>query len=58
MNIRCILYGYENWCLTLKEEHMQRELQNKVLRGISGPKRDEITVNWRELYSEELNDLY
>jgi hypothetical protein len=42
----------------LKEEHMQREFQNKVLRRIFEPKRDEITVKWRELYSEELNDMY
>jgi hypothetical protein len=52
------LYGYENWSLILKEEYMQREFQNKVLRRILEPKRDEITGKWRELYSEELNDLY
>ena len=39
-----ILYGYENWPLTLKEEHMLRVFQNKVLRRIFGPKRDEVTV--------------
>jgi hypothetical protein len=33
-------------------------LQNKVLKRIFGPKRDEVTVQWRELYNEELNDLY
>jgi len=38
------LYGYENWPLTLKEEHMLRVFQNKVLRRIFGPKRDEVTV--------------
>jgi hypothetical protein len=59
MKIKMFLYGYENWCLTLKEEHMQKEFQNKVLKRIFVPKRDEITVKWRELYSEEqLNDMY
>jgi hypothetical protein len=58
MKIKMFLYGYENCCLTLKEEHMQ-ECQNKVLRRIFVPNRDEITVKWRELYSEEqLNDMY
>ena len=32
--------------------------ENRVLRGISGPKRDEVTVEWRKLHNEELNDLY
>jgi len=53
-----VLYGYENWSLTLKEELLLRVFQNKVLRRIFGPKRDEVTVEWRELYNEELNDLY
>jgi hypothetical protein len=58
MKIKMFLYGYENWRLTLKEEHVQ-EFQNKVLRKIFVPKRDKITVKWRELYSEEhLNDMY
>jgi hypothetical protein len=38
-----ILYGYENWSLTLKDGHMLRVFQNKVLRKIFGPKRDEVT---------------
>jgi hypothetical protein len=32
--------------------------ENKVLRRIFGPKRDEITGDWRKLHNEELNDLY
>ena len=32
--------------------------ENRVLRGIFGPKRDEVTVEWRKLHNEELNDLY
>jgi hypothetical protein len=37
---------------------MLRVFQNKVLRRIFGSKRDEVTEEWRELYNEELNDLY
>jgi len=33
-------------------------LENRVLRRIFGPKRDEVTVQWRKLHEEELNDLY
>jgi hypothetical protein len=33
-------------------------LENRVLRGIFGPKRDEVTGEWRRLHNEELNDLY
>ena len=33
-------------------------IENMVLRGIFGPKRDEVTVEWRKLHHEELNDLY
>ena len=36
---------------------MLRVLQNKVLGRIFGPKRDEVTGEWTELYNEELNDL-
>jgi hypothetical protein len=32
--------------------------ENRVLRGIFGPKRDEVTAEWRKLHNEELNDLY
>jgi hypothetical protein len=44
--------------LTLKEEHRLREFENRVLRRISGPKRDEVTREWRKLHTEELRDLY
>jgi hypothetical protein len=47
-----VLYGCETWSLTLREECRLR-----VLR-IFGPKRDEVTGEWRKLHSEELNDLY
>jgi hypothetical protein len=53
-----ILYGYETWSLTLKEEHRLRVFENKVLRRIFGPKRDEVTGELRKLHNEELRDLY
>ena len=52
-----VLYGYETWSLTLREEHRLRMFENRVLR-IFGPKRDEVTGEWRRLHNEELNDLY
>jgi hypothetical protein len=53
-----VLYGYETWSLTLREEHRQRVFENRVLRRIFGPKRDEVTREWRKLHNEELRDLY
>jgi hypothetical protein len=52
------LYGCETWSLTLREEQRLRVSENRVLRGIFGPKRDEVTGEWRRLHNEELNDLY
>jgi hypothetical protein len=52
------LYGCETWSLTLREEHRLREFENRVLRRIFGPKRGEVTGEWRRLHNEELNDLY
>jgi hypothetical protein len=42
----------------LREERRVRVFENRVLRRIFGPNRDEITGEWRKLYNEELNDLY
>jgi hypothetical protein len=53
-----ILYGCETWSLTLREEYKLRVFENKVLRRILGPKRDEVTGGWRKLHNEELRDLY
>jgi hypothetical protein len=44
--------------LTLKEERRLRVFENRVLRRIFGPKRDEVTAEWRKLHNGELNDLY
>jgi hypothetical protein len=52
------LYGCETWSLTLREEHGLRAFENKVLRRIFGPKRDEVTGEWRRLHNKELYDLY
>jgi hypothetical protein len=42
----------------LREEHRLRVFENRVLRRIFGPTRDEVTGEWRRLHNEELNDLY
>jgi hypothetical protein len=42
----------------LREENKPRVFDNRVLREIFGPKRDEVTGEWRKLHNEELNDLY
>jgi hypothetical protein len=53
-----VLYGWETWSLTLREEHRLRVFENRVLRRIFGPKRDEVTGEWRKLHNEEHRDLY
>jgi hypothetical protein len=53
-----VLYGSETWSLTLREKRRLRVFENKVLRTVLGPKRDEVTGEWRKLHNEELNDLY
>jgi hypothetical protein len=53
-----VLYGCETWSLTLREEHRLRVLENRVLRRIFGPKRDEVTGEWKKSHNEELNYLY
>jgi hypothetical protein len=40
------------------EEHGLKVVENRVLRGIFGPKKDEVTGEWRKLHNEELHDLY
>ena len=52
------MYGCETWSLTLREERRLRVFENRVLRRLFGPKRDEVTGEWRKLYNEELSDLY
>ena len=51
-----VLYGCETWSLTLREERRLRVFENRVLRIVFGPKRDELTGECRKLHNEELND--
>ena len=44
-----VFYGCETWSLTLREERRLRVFENRVLRRIFGPKRDEVTGEWRKL---------
>jgi len=53
-----ILYGCETWSPTLQEERKLRVFENTVLRGIFGPRRDEVMGEWRRSHNEDLNDLY
>jgi hypothetical protein len=52
-----VLYGCETWSLTLREENRLRVFEKRFLRKISGPKRDEVTGEWRKLHNEELHIL-
>ena len=53
-----VLYGCETFSLTLREELRLRVFENRVLRRVFGPKRDEVTGEWRILHNEGLRDLY
>jgi hypothetical protein len=54
----CKLYGCESWSLTFREECRLRVFENKVLRRIFGPKRDEVTGEWRRLRNKVRYALY
>ena len=51
-----VLYGRETWSLTLREGQRLRVFENRVLRRIFGPRRDEVMGEWKKLHNEELND--
>ena len=53
-----VLYACETWSLTRREERKLRVFENTVLRKIFGPRRDEVTGEWRRLHNEKLNDFY
>ena len=61
--IRCLNQCFSNVSVTyntffLRDERKLRVFENTVLRRIFGPRRDEVTGDWRRLHNEELNDLY
>jgi hypothetical protein len=51
------VWGSETWSLILREEHRLRVFENRVLRGIFGPKRNEVVGGWRNLNNEELHNF-
>jgi hypothetical protein len=53
-----VLYGCETWPLTLREKHRLGVFENRMLKRMFGPKRDEVTGEWRKLHNEELHNLY
>jgi hypothetical protein len=53
-----VLYWCETWSLTLREEYILGVFENRLLRRLFGPKRDEVTGEWGKLHNEELHDLY
>jgi hypothetical protein len=53
-----VLYGCGTWSLILRKEHRLRVFENRVLGRVFGPKRDEVTGDWRKLHNEELHNLY
>jgi hypothetical protein len=53
-----VLYECGTWSLILREERRLGFVENRVLRRIFGPKRDEVTVEWRKLHNEDLYALY
>jgi hypothetical protein len=59
MIILCVvLYGCETWSLTSREEHKLRVFENRVLRRVFGPKRDEGTEELKRVHNEEFYALY
>jgi hypothetical protein len=53
-----VLYSCESWSLILREECRLRVFENRLLRRIFGPKRDELTGEWRRIHNKELYALY
>jgi len=53
-----VLYGCETWPLTMREKRKLRVFESMVLRRIFGPRRDEVTGEWRRFHNEEINDVY
>jgi hypothetical protein len=58
LHMAVVLYGCENWSLTLREKRRLRVFKNRVLRRVFEPRRDEVIGEWRKLHNDELNDQY
>ena len=58
VNLLVILYGCEAWSVTLREERGLRMFLNTVLRKTVGPKRDDVSGEWRRLHKDELCDQH
>jgi hypothetical protein len=58
MQLLVVLHGCGTWSVTLREEHRLRLFQNRVLERMFGPKKDEVTGEWRTLHNEKLKNLY
>jgi hypothetical protein len=52
-----VLYGSETWSLILREERRRRVFENRLLKRLFGPKRDEAMGGWRKQHKEEMYDL-
>jgi hypothetical protein len=53
-----VLYGCETWSLALREVRWLRVFENRMLRRIFEPKRNDVTGVWRKRHNEETNDHY
>jgi hypothetical protein len=53
-----VVYGCKTWSLILREEPRLRVFENRVLRRICGPKRDEVKGEWKKLHNEKFHILY
>jgi hypothetical protein len=53
-----VLYGFETWSLTLRAEHRLKVFENRVLRRLFPPKREEMVGGWRKLHNEGLHNVY
>jgi hypothetical protein len=52
MILPVVLYGCETWSLTLREKHRPRVFENRALRKMGVPKKDEVTEEWRKINNE------
>jgi hypothetical protein len=57
-SVPVVLYGFETWSPALRKERRLSVFENRVLRRIFGPKRDEVTGGCRKLHNEELHNFY